>query len=146
MKSLLDEQLANQLFKKEVGKLRKVMSEDLEKGDIFEEERVIFVNLPRKKDKRKFLLRIDCTGEFPLEPANYIFVNPKTKQDDGTEFWPDDKKESFKIEENPRWICLAGTREYKNRHAEHQFNPHFHTLSQTVFHIFRQINGWGRVE
>jgi hypothetical protein len=115
-------------------------------NDIVIEGKIVYIYFPTKSDNKKFLLKITCDGEFPLEPADYVFVNPVTKQDDGLEFWPNEGQEAFKIDnQNPRWICLAGTREYKKHHSEHQFNPKVNSLAQTVFHIFRQINGWKRV-
>lgn len=137
----MDSVLATKLFEQELAKLKKVMSDDLINSDIFI-EKIIYVNLPRKNDGIKFLLKITCDEEFPLEPADYMFVNPVSKKDDDKQYWPTDNNQAFKLDENPRWICLAGTKEYKKRHPDHQFNSKIHTLSQTVFHILRQINGW----
>lgn len=138
----MDNELAKKLFEKEVSKLQKIMSHDLKPQDIVVEENNIYAKLPKKKETETFLLKVSCDENFPLEPADYIFVNPETKQDDNKEYWPDDNNQAFKINENPRWVCLAGTKEYKKRHPEHKFNSKVNTLSQTTFHIFRQINGW----
>lgn len=138
----MDNELTKKLFEKEITKLRKVMSEDLKPEDIVVNERNIYIKLPKKKTDDVFFLKATCDENFPLEPADYVFVNPNTKQEDSKDHWPDDNNQSFKVGENPRWICLAGTKEYKKRHPEHKFNSKVNTLSQTVFHIFRQINGW----
>lgn len=129
----------------EVEKLKKVMGDWMNVDDITTDGKIIYINLPKKSDGKKFLLRITCDEEFPLQPADYVFVNPETKQDDGKEFWSDDNQDALKTNENPRWICLAGTRAYKNHHTDHQFNPKVNSLAQTVFHIFRQINGWKKI-
>lgn len=141
----MDAELSKSLFEKEVEKMHKVMTEWIGDGNISIDGRLVYMLLPRVKDNHRFLLRISCEENFPIEPADYIFVNPQTKVDDGKEFWPDDNQQAFKNNENPRWMCLAGTKEYKKRHPEHQYNPKIHTMSQIVFHIFRQINGWTRV-
>lgn len=138
----MDARLAEISFFEEVKKLKKVMSDWIGEESITVEEKTIYINLLRKSDKKEFLLKCICDGEFLIQPADYVFVNPETKTDEGKEYWPDDGQEAFKMNENPRWICIAGTREYKKRHSDHQFSPTFHTLAQTVFHIFRQINGW----
>jgi len=142
----MDAALATTLFEEEVNKLKKGMSDWIDTNDIRVDGRIIYIYLTRKSDSKKFLLKIVCDGEFPLEPADYFFVNPDTKQDDSIEFWPNEGQDAFKTEnQNPRWICLAGTREYKKHHSEHQFNPKTNSLAQTTFHIFRQINGWKRL-
>lgn len=138
----MDNELTKKLFEKEVTKLRKVMSDDLKPEDIAVEERSIYIKLPKKKTDDIFLLKVTCDENFPLDPADYVFVNLDTKQEDSKDNWPEDNNQAFKVGENPRWICLAGTKEYKKRHQEHKFNSKVNTLSQTVFHIFRQINGW----
>lgn len=142
----MDALLANALFEEEVNKLRKGMSIWMNVNDIAIEGKTVYIYLPKKSDNKKFLLKIVCDGEFPLEPADYVFINPITKQDNGLEFWPNDGQDAFKTEnQNLRWICLAGTREYKKHHLEHQFNPKVNSLVQTTFHIFKQINGWKRI-
>ena len=57
----------------------------------------IFVNLPKDKDNTLFLLKITLPENFPLEPADYFFVNPETKFDDSPEFWPKDDEQALKI-------------------------------------------------
>jgi hypothetical protein len=142
----MDATLAITLFEEEVNKLRKGMKDWIDVNDITVEGKIVYIYLSRNSDNRKFLLKIVCDGEFPLEPADYTFVNPATKQDDGMEFWPNDNQDAFKTnDQNLRWICIAGTREYKKHHSDHQFNSKINSLAQTTFHIFRQINGWKRV-
>jgi hypothetical protein len=130
---------------KEIEKLKRgIITEYISSSDIVEDGKVIFLNLPVIKQDKRFLLRIDYDEKFPQEPADYKFVNPNTKADDDKQYWPDDNQQAFKAGENPRWICLAGTKEYKNKH-EGKYNPNTNSLSQTVFHIFRQMNGWVKV-
>lgn len=138
----MDSELATLRFKEEIEKLQNgIVAEYVRPSDIFQEGNSIFFNLPIVGTTKKFLLKVDCDEDFPKNPADYMFVNPTTKLDDDKKYWPDDNQQAFKNNENPRWICLAGTKEYKNRHSD-KYNPKTNSLSQTVFHILRQMNGW----
>lgn len=141
----MDTELSDSIFEQETRKLRDVMSGLSPESEITIEGRTIFVNLS-SKDGKRYLLRIDCNENFPLEPPIYKFVNPVTRLDDNIVYWPNDGQQSFKTNEPVRWICIAGTRDYKNRHGEHRFDLKTYPFAQTVFHILRQINGWSRVE
>lgn len=142
----MDESLVAFHFNSEIQKLNKLVSEWIGLDRVIQNGNVIFVKLQKINETIEFLLRIDIGDKFPLEPANYTFVNPITKLDDSLQHWPTYNQNAFKSNENPRWICIAGTLEYKKHHAEHQYNPKINTLNQTIFHIFREINGWKRNE
>ena len=138
----MDEALVALHFNSEIQKLDKLVSEWLGPDRVIQDGKTIFVKLQKIDGAIEFLLSIDVGEKFPLEPANYIFVNPTTKHDDDLAYWPTYNQDAFKSNENPRWICIAGTLAYKIHHADHQYNPKINTLNQTVFHIFREINGW----
>ena len=138
----MDSKLANLKFQKEFENLDKWVSEWIGPDRVHQQPRSIFANLKQKSTGKDFLLRVDCGKEFPLEPADYKFVNPDTRNDDGPEFWPIHNQNAFKTGENPRWICLAGTLAYKKQHSKHQYNSKFNSISQTVQHVFLEINGW----
>ena len=142
----MDEMLAKLEIESEIEKLDSLITEWIGPDRITQEGNTIYVKLRKKDDEREFLLKVSCGKEFPLIPADYIFINPETKNDDSLEHWPVYNQNAFKTGENPRWICIAGTSEYKKHHPEHQFNPKINSLNQTVFHIFREINGWKRNE
>jgi len=142
----MDEMLAKLETESEIKKLDKLITEWIGQNRVIQEGNIIYVKLRKVDDEREFLLKVSCGEEFPLVPADYIFVNPETKNDDSTEHWPAYNQNAFKTGENPRWVCIAGTLGYKNHHTDHKFNPKINSLSQTVFHIFREINGWIRNE
>lgn len=137
----MDEALIRLIREKAIDALYKTVSKIIDTELVTIEDNSIFVNLPRKSDNTYFLLRIDLPDTFNLDPADYYFVNPENKTDRNSQFWPNDGDDSFKINnQNPPWICIAGTSAYKHHHQK--YDPKIHTLSQTVIHIYRQINGW----
>lgn len=137
----MDDEFARLARKKAIDALCKTVSKFIGTGLVTIEGNSIFVNLPRESDKEYFLLRIDLPDTFPLNPGDYYFVNPENKTERGPQFWPDDGGEGFNItNQNPPWICVAGTSAYKHHHGK--YDPKVHTLAQTVVHIYRQINGW----
>ncbi len=140
----MDKDLGTAKIDSEVKKLNQLITEWIGPDRVTREDRIIFVKLKKKDDGKEFLLKIVCSDQFPLEPPNYFFVNPKTKEDDSAQYWPTHNQDAFKSNENPRWICIAGTLEYKKHHNEHIYNPNINSINQTVFHIFREINGWKR--
>ena len=88
---------------------------------------------------RKFLLRISCGADYPMDPPSYAFLDPHTGDDAGVECWPEDGNTAFKTDENPPWMCVAGTLEYRQHHPDHRFDPNVHSICQTVAHISRRI-------
>jgi hypothetical protein len=138
--------LAKLEIESEIKKLDNLITEWIGPDRVIQEGNIIFVQLRKIDDEKEFLLKVCYGEEFPLVPADYIFVNPETKNDDSPEHWPVYNQDAFKTAENPRWICIAGTLAYKKHHTDHQFNPKINSLNQTVFHIFREINGWKRNE
>ena len=138
----MDSELANLKFQKEFENLDKWVSEWVGPDRVYKQPGIIFARLQQKSTGNDFLLRVDCGKNFPLEPADYKFVNPDTQNDDGSEFWPAYNQNAFKTNENPRWICLAGTSAYKKHHSGYQHNPKFNSISQTVHHVFLEINEW----
>ena len=133
--------LAQNAKQEKISILTKVITKLIGSNLVQEENDYIFVTLIREKDNTSFLLKIIFPDNFPLEPANYIFVNPKTKVDDDSQFWPSDNQQAFKVaKQNPRWICIAGTSEYKHHHNG-AYDPTSHSLSSTVINIYKQING-----
>ena len=52
--------------------------------------------------QKKFLLRVDCGENFPIEPADYKFVNSDTQTDDGSDYWLVYNTNAFKTGETPR--------------------------------------------
>ena len=137
----MDEILAQSMKKKAIDALCKTLPRIIDTGFLNVENNSLFVNLPRKSDGQCFLLRVDLPESFPLDPANYYFINPKNKTERSSQFWPNDEEKSFKISgQNPPWICLAGTSEYKSRH-DNKYDHSTHKLSQIIIHIYRQING-----
>ena len=109
---------------------------------VYRQHSTIFANLRQESTGKDFLLRVDCEENFPLEPADYKFVNPDTRNDDGPQFWPTYNTNAFKTGETPRWICIAGTLGYKKHHSDYKYNPRVNSISQTVHHVFLEINGW----
>lgn len=140
----MDKVLALSKIFSEVEKLNTLITEWIGPERVIHDENTIFIKLRKNDNEREFLLRVTCGEGFPLEPADYVFVNPETKEDDSREYWPIHNNDAFKFNENPRWICIAGTLAYKNHHKEYKFNSKFNSLNQTVFHIFKEINGWKR--
>ena len=138
----MDSELTNLAFQKEFKNLDKWVSEWIGSDRVYKQPGIIFVKLRQKSTGKDFLLRVDCGKNFPLEPADYKFVNPDTQNDDRLEFWPTYNQNAFKTNENPRWICIAGTLAYKRHHSEYQHNPKINSISQTVHHVFQEINGW----
>ena len=138
----MDSSLANLRFREEFGNMDKWVSEYISPNRVYQQPMTMFANLQQKSTGKDFLLRVDCSKNFPLEPADYKFVNPETRNDSGSEFWPTHNQNAFKANENPRWICLAGTLEYKKHHPEYRHNSKIHSVSQTLFHILLEINGW----
>lgn len=142
----MDEMLAKLEIESEIEKLDNLITDWIGPDRVKQDGNAIYVKLRKNDDKREFLLKVSCGEGFPLIPADYIFINQDTKNDDSPEHWPMYNQNAFKTSENPRWICIAGTLEYKKHHMEHQFNPKTNSLNQTVFHIFKEINGWSRNE
>ena len=138
----MDSEIANLRFQKEFENLDKWVFEWIGPDRVYKQSGIIFANLQQKSTGKDFLLRVDCGKNFPLEPADYKFVNPDTQNDDRSEFWPTYNQNAFKTNENPRWICLAGTLAYKKHHSEHQYNSKSNSISQTTHHVFLEINGW----
>lgn len=135
----MDSQASVDFLQDGIDKLKK-LTEDMgiSESDVILEN-TVYVKLPCLKNNRSYLLRIDC-NDYPIEPADYKFVNPQTKLDSSPEDWPNDNNQGFKIVENPRWICIVGTREYKKRHPGSPIDPNENLLHRVVFHIFSQMN------
>jgi hypothetical protein len=76
----------------------------------------VFVTLNRRKDGKKYTIRLRCDGGYPLNPPSVVFVNPNDYALEGNQFWPDDGEQAFKRSQNPPFICVPGIREYHSRH------------------------------
>ena len=101
----------------------------------------LYVRLARARDGAEFVLRISCDEWHPIYPPSYGFVDPVTLADDGPGCWPDDGQQAFKTQCDTRWICIPGTSEYRNNHADYWFVPWRDSICQTVMHISARING-----
>lgn len=136
----MNDLLAQNIKQEKIKILINVSSKLIGLNSVHEENGFLYVTIPRGQNGTSFVLKIILPDNFPLEPGNYLFVNPQTKNDDSAEYWPEDNEQAFKIKnQNPRWICLAGTSDYKQRHNG-VYDPNIHTLSTTVIHIYKQIN------
>lgn len=105
------------------------------------EARRIFVLLPSSRFNRQFLLAITVIDGYPETPADYGFLNPMTKLDEGTANWPNDGGQAFKLE-NPPWICMEGTRAWVQHNHP---NPGIqrNLIENVVFSIFAKLNKTG---
>ena len=138
----MDTNLSRLRFQKEYENLNAWVSACIGPNRVFQQHPTIFANLQQESTGKKFLLRVDCGENFPIEPADYKFVNSDTQTDDGSDYWPVYNTNAFKTGETPRWICIAGTLEYKKHHPDYNHDPMVNSISQTVHHVFLEINGW----
>lgn len=134
----MDAALARTRLDAEVQGLRRLVDDwqDLERMRV--DGAIIFVHMTGRGG-RKFLLRISCGADYPMNPPSYAFLDPSTGDDAGVECWPEDGNEAFKTYENPPWMCVAGTLEYMQHHPDHRFDPNVHSICQTVAQISRRI-------
>lgn len=134
----MDAALARTRLDAEVQGLRRLVDDwqDLERMRV--DGAIIFVHMTGRGG-RKFLLRISCGTDYPMNPPSYAFLDPSTGDDAGVECWPEDGNEAFKTYENPPWMCVAGTLEYMQHHPDHRFDPNVHSICQTVAQISRRI-------
>ena len=100
----------------------------------------LYVRLGRARDGAEFVLRVSCDECHPIYPPSYGFVDPDTLADGGPGCWPDDGQQAFKTKCDPRWICIPGTKEYRNNHSNYWFDSKRDSICQTVLHIFGRIN------
>ncbi len=135
----MNDLLAQNIKQEKIKILIKISSKLIGLNSVQEENGFLYVTITRKQDNTSFLLKIILPDNFPLEPGNYLFVNPQTKNDDSDKYWPQDNEQAFKIKnQTSRWICLAGTSAYKLHHNG-MYDPNVHSLSTTVIHIYKQI-------
>ena len=98
----------------------------------------IFILLPSVRFNRQFMLKATPDGSYPENPADYCFVNPKTKCDEGITHWPNNGGQAFKLE-NPPWICMEGTRAWiKHGHPNPGLQKNL--IENVVFSIFAKLN------
>lgn len=110
-------------------------------AEIKVEDLRIFVLLPSSRFNRKFLLAITIIDGYPETPADYRFLNPLTKADEGVANWPNDGGQAFKLE-NPPWICMEGTRGWV-QHNHPNPGVQRNLIENVVFSIFAKLNKTG---
>jgi len=119
----MDEVAAQALISAETEKLRSI-NKDLGIVSITQENWDIFVEFLRKKDGKIYAVRFRCDNGFPIEAcAGVAFVNPKTRKEEGIEFWPDDGEQAVKRNHNPPFVCMLGVREYHQSPGNHGGKP-----------------------
>ena len=104
----MDAALAQVRWDREIANLRRVASE-CGSAEISVDGTTVRIEVPHPK--KRLLLQARCEG-YPEIPPSYSFLNPDTRRDEGSDYWPYDGNGAFKTEEAPPWICLPGTREY----------------------------------
>lgn len=122
----------------EVQSLRQLVSEWPDLEHVRVDGSAVLVGMVGRR-RRKFLLQISCGPDYPMEPPSYKFLAPDTEADVGVECWPEHDSTAFKTAENPPWMCVAGTLECRQHHPEQRFDPHVHSICQTVAHISRRL-------
>lgn len=98
----------------------------------------VFVPFQSSKFNRRFMLRVRVDSEYPVNPADYIFVNPENRNEEGIPHWPNDGGQAFKLE-NPPWLCMAGTRAWV-QHGHPNSGTKFNLIENVVFSIFAKLS------
>ncbi len=133
----MDESASLAFVNDQVRKLR-LLSQELSLDAVDLENWDVYVTLVRRKDGKKYTIRLRCDG-YPLTAPSVVFVNPVDRKAEGGEFWPDDGNRAFKRTENPPFICVRGIREYHQRHGD-QFSQDDVSLSGIVAMLVTMMN------
>jgi hypothetical protein len=99
----------------------------------------IFVPFQSSKLNRRFMLRVWVDGEYPINPADYVFVNPESRKEEGIPYWPNDGGQAFKLE-NPPWLCMAGTRAWVQKGGHPNPGTKFNLIENVLFSIFAKLS------
>ena len=106
--------------------------------EIIVETTDVYVPLLSSKYNRKFMLRVRVDSEYPVNPADYVFVNPENRYEEGIAYWPNDGGQAFKLE-NPPWICMAGTRAWV-QHGHPNPGARVNLIENVAFSVFAKLN------
>ena len=98
----------------------------------------VYVSIPSSKYARRFALRARVDEGYPVDPAEYDFVNPQNFKEEGVAYWPNDGGQAFKVESRP-WICMAGTRAWM-QHGHPKPDARVNLIENVVFSIFVKLN------
>jgi hypothetical protein len=98
----------------------------------------VFVPIQSSKFNRRFTLRVRVDSEYPVNPADYVFVNPENRNAEGIPYWPNDGGQAFKLE-NPPWLCIMGTRAWV-QHGHPNPGTKFNLIENVVFSIFAKLS------
>jgi hypothetical protein len=98
----------------------------------------VFIPFQSSKFDRKFMLSVRVNNEYPITPADYIFVNPENRNEEGVLYWPNDGGQAFK-HENPPWICMVGTLGWV-QHGHPNPGTKFNLIENVVFSIFSKLS------
>jgi len=135
----MDEAASEQFLEKSINRIKEGSKQmGFSESEVMLEGNDLFILMPSSKYNRKYMLKVSIYEGYPINAADYLFVDTETKQEKGIEHWPNDGGQAFKLE-NPPWICMAGTRAWI-LHGHPNQGPQTNLIENVVFSIWVKLN------
>lgn len=139
----MDETCSTNFFQRSIENVKKMMEHlGVPQEKITVDALTLFIPIPSSRFNRQYMLRVRQANNYPMEAAEYTFVNPENTSQEGDTYWPNDGGNAFKIQNPPGnapWMCIAGTSTW-SQHGHPNAGGKQNLIENVVSSIYYELN------